>query len=169
MSHPINNILGDPTLFFTSILKHLCQDGIDTTELICDHICFRVETPARYDYFKKALVPLGQLISEKVIGGRPIATFLLAKPIEALGYSIECLELPFPKTGSPYSEGYEHVEFVIQTSFAHFMGKYPEIKFITKGSDKTINPDIRISYGNKNVKFHHHPLSYVVRHLDPDD
>jgi predicted metalloenzyme YecM len=51
------------------------------------------------------------LLSEAMIGGRPISTFRFK--IESQGYTVSCVEIPAVKPNSPYQTGFEHVEFVI--------------------------------------------------------
>jgi predicted metalloenzyme YecM len=76
------------------------------------------------------------------------------------------LELPSPKKGSEYSEGFEHVEFVIDEPFEAFIKRYPKTLFDKKGQFKKVNADLRIQFENCSVKFHHHSLEYVIKYLD---
>ena len=142
---------------------------MDTSQYYLDHICYRVETIDRYKELKEALLDHTQLLNETIINGRPIASYRLKEPFHYKNRVIDCLELPSPKPGSFYPEGYEHVEFVIQDSFEDFMKRFPQATFTTKGLQKKINADISIKFEeNLAVKFHHHPLRYVIEHLDQD-
>lgn len=165
-SKSIIEILGDPIPFLEQIIASLEEDGIVVDEFQLDHICYRVETLERYEVLKKALTNLGDLLVESPIGGRPIATYKLHQAIVFENRKIDCLELPAPKEGSFYKEGYEHVEFVIKTSFEDFIKTYPKLSFKTKGINKKVNPEISLKYKNFAVKFHHHTLEYVIRYLD---
>lgn len=162
----MENILGPITPFLDRIFQFLDQDGIDVSLYELDHVCYRVETKEEYERLKTQLQPLGELLTESLIGGRLIATFKLFEPIRYKKRKIWCLELPSPKAGSPYKEGYEHVEFVIDKPFDDFMSLYPALTFKTKGMSKEVNPDISRKYGDLAVKFHHHTIEYVIRYLD---
>ncbi|MFC1685478.1 VOC family protein [Nanoarchaeota archaeon] len=156
----ISNLEG----FLEKVLIALEKDGIDVSDSELDHICYRVETKERYEIFKKELSKLGDILSENEIGGRPISTYKLKEPIIFKNRKISCVELPSPKEGSFYTEGLEHVEFVIKDNFEDFMKKHPNVKFKTSSMTKSVNPDISIKYDNFSVKFHHKPLEYVVKH-----
>ena len=158
--------LGRPNEFLTNIFRRLEESGIDVSHYELDHICYRVETWERYLELTQVLATKGKLLAETMIGGRPIATFLLEKPFVYKDRIINCLELPSPKDGSPYKEGFEHVEFVIDLPFEEFMEKFPAINFKTKGMEKAVNPDISIKFPEGAVKFHHHTLEYVIKYLD---
>ncbi|HFA47985.1 MAG TPA: hypothetical protein ENJ95_03085 [Bacteroidetes bacterium] len=79
---------------------------------------------------------------------------------------IYLLELPSPKKGSHYPAGFEHVEFVINTSLEKFIAAHPNIDFDKKGMSKKTNPDVRVKFAGFSVKFHLHNLEYVIRYLD---
>jgi len=56
------------------------------------------------------------LLVQSEIGGRLVATFKIAAPIEikvAGSDKTDVVEIASPKDGSPYDVGLEHVEFVI--------------------------------------------------------
>ena len=166
MNQPVNKILGAIAPFYEALMSALKKDGIDPNHYICDHFCYRVETLERYRILKNELGQIGQMISEKEIGGRPIATFLLKEPLTIGNHLVECIELPAPKKGISYKEGFEHLELVINESFETFIARYPHIEFEMKGANKPVNPEIRVKYGTLSVKFHHYPLSYVIQNLD---
>lgn len=159
-------ILGPITPFLDQVFRHLADDNIDVKDKELDHVCYRVETQSRYLELKHQLTQYGALLTETIIGGRPISTFKLHQPYQYQDRKIYCLELPAPKEGSPYSEGYEHVEFVIEQVFEEFMEAYPGLKFKTKGMYKPVNPEISRKYSNLSIKFHHHPIEYVIKYLD---
>lgn len=162
----IEQILGPITPFLDRLFEHLQEDEIEVSQFELDHICYRVETLQRYQELVQQLSPLGDLLTETMIGGRPISTFKLLTPIEYQDRTIYCLELPAPKVGSPYLEGFEHAEFVIDVPFAEFMNKYSKCKFKMKGMQKVVNPEISRKYDGISVKFHHHPIEYVIKYLD---
>ncbi|MCB0845661.1 MAG: VOC family protein, partial [Bacteroidetes bacterium] len=101
-----------------------------------------------------------------MIGGRPITTYKLTTPISYKKREIFLLELPSPKPGSKYSEGYEHVEFVIDVPLAEFRDRYNYLSFDENGFHKEVNSDLRLKWDEYSVKFHEHDLEYVIRFLD---
>lgn len=134
---------------------------------ILDHICYRVGTQDRYRELKKTLLKSNELLTETMINGRPIATFRLAEPLVYKNRRIDLLELPSPKKGSAYSEGYEHIEFAIGENPAHLLARYPDLNWDKKGLGKVVNNDLRLNLGDgMNVKFHQYPLDYVIKYLD---
>jgi len=163
--NPLIGILGNPSQFLQKVFSVLQKDKIDVSAYELDHLCYRVETQEKYISLKKKLSEIGKLLTETIIGGRPISTFKLNIPFKFEKRSLDCIELPAPKEGYFFPEGYEHVEFVIKESFQEFMKKHPLINFDTRGIDNKINPDIFISYPGFTVKFHHHPLEYVITYL----
>ena len=125
----IEGVLGDATLFLKKVFAALKKDNINVSEYELDHICYRVDMVERYNELKQEILNYGSLLSESQIGGRAISTFKLNEPIIFENREIRCIELPSPKEGSFYPEGYEHVEFVINLEFEKFMGLYSHISF----------------------------------------
>jgi len=120
--------------FVSSIIMNLnSQYGMDVTNYQADHVCYRTATVYEYKRLVEALqadINNICLLVESEIGGRSIATFKLAMPIEISNpcittgdggggdsssstRRIDVIEIPSPKDGSPYISGLEHVEFVI--------------------------------------------------------
>ena len=160
-------MLPDPTEFLDQIFDFCTSAGLPLADYQLDHICYRVATTDRYQELKARLVPDNELLAETIISGRPIATFRLQQPLQYQGRTIELLELPSPKAGSPYSEGYEHVEFAVGQHPGEWIKKYPSIIWETKDLRKSINPDVRLRIGEGvSVKFHEFPLDYVIEYLD---
>lgn len=166
LKSPIEDFFGAITPFLDKIFAALQKDRIDVTDYELDHLCYRVASIERYETCKQLLLQKGILLTESIIGNRPIATFKLSTPIIYQGRTISCLELPSPKAGSFYPEGFEHVEFVIDEDFEKFMTRYYHLSFKTKAITKAVNPDISRQYDGFSVKFHHHPLEYVIQYLD---
>ena len=166
MVTPLEHLLGSAYPFLEKICAFLEKDCIDVSAFELDHICYRVETIARYAELKAQLDSLGSLLSEAMIGGRPISTYKLFQPLVFGERIIHLLELPSPKASSFYPEGWEHVEFVIDTDFEAFISKYPSIAFDLSAINKPVNADISINYEGCAVKFHRHHLEYVIKYLD---
>ena len=162
----IQDILGDPVPFLDMIFEELEKAGIDVSAYPLDHICYRVENQADYEYKKQMLSQMGEILSESMIGGRPITTFKLKTPIFYKKREIFLLELPSPKPGSKYPEGYEHVEFVVDVPLVEFRDRYNYLSFDEKGFHKEVNSDLRLKWDEYSVKFHEHDLEYVIRFLD---
>ncbi len=158
--------LPSPHSFLSHIFHTLETLKIDVSNLELDHVCYRVETLQRYEALKKMFETEAELLAEKMISGRPLCIYKLQEPIHYEAREIWVLELPAPKDGSPYQEGFEHVEFVINTSFEDLMQRYPHISFDTKAMGKAINPDIGIEHDGARVKFHQNSLEYVVKYLE---
>ncbi|HPF89715.1 MAG TPA: VOC family protein, partial [Flavobacteriales bacterium] len=91
-----------------------------------------------------------------------IATFKLHAPINHQDRRIAVVELPAPKGGSPYPEGWEHVEFVVGEDPRVFAGRHPSLPWDMSGADKGSNPDVRLSYNGFSVKFHERSLEEVI-------
>jgi len=166
MAKTIATLLGNPTSFLDHIFQYLKEKKVAVSNYELDHICYRVATAERYQQLKAALSNLGELLTESQIGGRAIASIKLTDPIIYNNRKIEVVELPAPKKGSFYQEGFEHVEFVIDVPFADFMERHAVLDFITKDLKKSVNPGITLKETDFSVKFHHHTLEYVIRYLD---
>ena len=166
MMHPIEELLGKTTPFLKKVFAYLKKDKINVSSYELDHICYRVETLKKYEELKQKFLNHGSLLSETQIGGRFISSFKLHVPITFDNRKIYCIELPAPKKGRFYPEGYEHVEFVVDKEFNKFMELYPKVNFDTRAMSKEINPDISINYDGCSVKFHHNTLEYVITYLE---
>lgn len=153
--------------FLDRLFTALRADGIDTSAFELDHLCYRVADNGRYAELKELLARSGHLLSETLIGGRPIATFRLDAPILFHGRTISVIELPAPKPGSPYPEGFEHAEFVVGMDPLVFAAQHPQLPWDRSAAHGPINPEVRLRYVGFSVKFHEHPLAYVIAHLDP--
>ena len=154
--------LPDPTPFLDYLFAELAADGIDVSPYELDHICYRVATSARYRELRDQLSRHGELLTDKPVNGRPIATFRLREPLPYGERRIEYLELPAPKPGSAYAEGWEHVEFVIGEAPAAFAERYPRIDWDRSGLTKNHNADLRRRYDRGSVKFHRDSLAAVI-------
>jgi len=166
MHHPLEKILGSPEEFLDDLFNQLSDLSIDVSDLEMDHICYRVETMEDYNSLKHQLQELGKILSDKIIGGRPITVIQLNKTYHYRDRSIDIIELPSPKSGSHYYNGYEHVEFVTNSSLENFISTIFYIGFDIKGMKKSINRDVRLQLDGCAVKFHEHSLKYVIEELE---
>ena len=160
----MKDILGDYKGFIEAIARGLDKLGIESKELaMMDHVCYRVETEARYDQLKQQLQTDAELIAENQVNGRKIATFEFKEPLVAAGWAVPYLELPAPKEGSPYPEGLEHAELVVVGGLDRFLARHSGLPFLNKGMDKLINPEASLKTNGMSVKFHEQPLGAVAR------
>ncbi len=156
----VQNLLGSIASFMEKILLVLEKDRIDVSTYLLDHICYRVETLARYVELKKSLQERNEKISENIIHGRPISVFKLKKPLVYGKWNISCLELPSPKPNSFYPEGYEHVEFVVP-NLQKFSKQYSHLPFQEDLIPQ--NRTLSLKYDGLSIKFHEQPLERVVK------
>ena len=152
----------DPTDLLQRLFAALREDGVDVSAFELDHVCYRVPDTGRFEALRTMLAQQGTLLGEHVIGGRPIATFKLEEPILFDDRSIAVVELPAPKPGSDYAEGFEHAEFVVDEEPLAFAQRYPELKWDLSGASKPINADVRLNYDGFSVKFHRRSLADVI-------
>lgn len=143
------------------------RDGIDTKGMVLDHLCYRVENLTRYAAIKELLSKNGRLIGEHLIGGRPIATFKLHAPYRYSDRRVDVVELPAPKPGSPYTEGWEHAEFVVVEEPLAFAARHPSLNWDVSGTGKETNADVRLVHDGFSVKFHRRSLEEVIALENP--
>ena len=151
--------------FLTRLFHLLDEAGVDVSSFEMDHVCYRVASPERYDSLRHAWSRYVRNFTfhESLVNGRPIAVFVLEFPPTVCGRVIHAVELPAPKKGSAYDEGWEHAEFVIEESFDDFRARHSELVFDTKSVDKELNPELGLKLGHGlQVKFHHKPLGEVI-------
>lgn len=158
----------DPTDLLRRLFAALQWDGVDVSGFELDHVCYRVADMGRYEALRTMLAEYGTLLGEHWIGGRPIATFKLNEPFLFEGRSIAVIELPVPKPGSKYDEGFEHAEFVVDEEPLVFAERYPELKWDLSGASKPINADVRLNYDGFSVKFHQRALADVIADEERD-
>lgn len=131
-----------------------------------DHLCFRVETDDAYEAYKKTFLKLGQLLIEKHVGGRLIATFDLHTPIYYKDWIIKLVELPAPKANKRVRTGFEHLEIVVDRPLDEFKKKYPKFDWDASGLEKIFNSELELSFGDSAVKFHNLSLRSVINFED---
>ena len=164
------SFLGSPDQMLETVLNEMARLGLPT-DFVCDHICYRVETHARYEEIKTQLEGIAEKISEVPIAGRPISIFKLKMPYTCMGREIACIELPAPKESSPYPEGWEHAEFVTGVSIPgdtiasldNFISRYPSVVFKQPKTQRAVNPEASVRINALyNVKFHPQDIQTVV-------
>jgi len=156
------NLLGRPDAMMDAVLAQM-QTLHLPTDLVCDHVCYRVATMERYIELREALRAYGELASEAVVAGRVIATFALHQPYAYKGRTIPAIELPAPKPGKAYAEGWEHMEMVVAEPLAAFVARYPNLSFNTGAMHKPHNPEVALQITPQyQAKFHNMPLLDVI-------
>lgn len=163
----LEKLLGSPEPMLKAIDGALKKAQLPRN-LLCDHICFRVEHEGAYQRFKQALSHIAVLEGEHHIAGRPICTFRLLTPYQSATVGpIEAVELPAPKKGSAYARGWQHAEFVTGEPLDSFMRRYPHVDFNTQAMGKSHNPEISVDITGPEgeayaIKFHQEPLLAIV-------
>ncbi len=77
--HPLAQILGNPDNFLDDLFTQITGKAIGVEKLYMDHICYRVKSIDNYNIFKGQLLKHGELLSDKIIGGRPISVIELTE------------------------------------------------------------------------------------------
>jgi len=154
--------LPDPTPFLHRLFTALQADGLNVEHMELDHLCYRVTTTERYASCKDLFAQHGTLLAESLIAGRPIATYRLHQGCRFQERFIDVVELPSPKPGSSYPEGYEHAEFVVDEDLLDLTQRYPALAWDLEDLYKPTNADVRLRYPGFSVKFHRQRLSDVI-------
>jgi uncharacterized protein len=194
------NELGGLDIFeqkLQTMLNDLHEKGIDTSEFQIDHICYRVESISRADIILERLRTVdssqksGETFGVANINGRPIYIIELPNPIQILGRDVRYVELPYPKPESNYSEGFEHIEFILpaetvintiddvallfqsyfpEANLSRLDGERYKVEFDspTAGSDQLPNPTVSIKFRDLDIsiKFHAISIAHVIKGLD---
>lgn len=128
-----------------------------------DHICYRASTLEHYSQFKNVFLDFAELVIESPVNGRNIATLELKEPIIFNGHHIYNVELPEPKAGSHYNDGFEHIELVCDKPLTTLPSLYPQLRWKPLGTTKTYNAELRCDFASGAIKFHNQSLASVVR------
>ena len=165
------NSLGSPQKFLREVFEYLDSKGIDCSAYHLDHLCYRLESTHKYLQLKNEFSSEHSLIKESLVNGRPIAVFKISESIvftepnaqNGIKRNIEILELPSPKKGANYKEGWEHVEFVIDEPLEKFLKRHAKLQFDLKGLSKTINKEVRLKSEKFSIKFHEKSLLDIIQ------
>jgi predicted metalloenzyme YecM len=149
-----------------------------------DHICVRLKHNSDVDRLKAQIAEAGQIISTANVNGREIAILQLHNPVMVGTWEVSGVEVPYPKPGHAYEDGWEHVEFVLNGAAntmdglrQAFMERFPNLA-IDKlqeeygyfedaplaGGDEMPNPTLGIKVNGVGLKFHAHPIQVIVGH-----
>lgn len=176
--------LQDLSAFGIKLDESLTQIGMFSVcnNLLLDHICIRLNSIEAVDSLKQELLEIGHVISQATINGRDIFIIKLERPLVLGGWNIPAVELPYPKAGTTYADGWEHVEFVLNnaentndgieqaffTTFPHLskekLVKEHQFKVDepTAEVDQLPNPTMAIKVNGVGIKFHAKSIEEVV-------
>lgn len=156
-------------------------------EFEMDHICVRLNSDHDVTALSLELGEIAQKISAVNVNGRVIQIFQLHEPLQVGMWQTRGLELPFPKYGRFYSEGWEHVEFVVPglintmkdlksffaASFPHLLDSKHVESYQLKldepqaEGDQDPNPTLAVTSSGAGIKFHALPIQQVVGYQKP--
>lgn len=109
------------------------------------------------------MASVATLLSEAFINGRPIASYKLKQAIDlGDGHAVSVIELPAPKPGSAYAEGFEHIEVVTRQSLAEFIQAQTGLPLDLRNAKAKINADVSLRLPSGLVKFHETSLEAVI-------
>ncbi|MFT7432812.1 MAG: putative metalloenzyme YecM [Alphaproteobacteria bacterium] len=137
------------------MISQLQAEGIDLTKLTLDHACWRCDSTDEYQTLYHDFMQLADVISSHaIIAGTRISIFKLHKPIIISNtYSIDVIEIPDVKVGSPYPSGWEHIELTTE-NLDHFQKQYKHLYMDTRGLDAAHHPSISYKLKHRQkVKF----------------
>ncbi|SEF77922.1 VOC family protein [Vibrio hangzhouensis] len=172
---------------FLDNIQALCSKlSMDLSSYQADHIALRINDSEVAKAAHQAWLPYGQVISEAQINGRPIVVLAFNQPVKSHGWSIECLELPYPAIGKSHPvEDWEHVEFVVPSSattaeafLLHLVDIFPALAESLEQLDtlnismklsspkgegeRLANPTVAFKHDNICIKLHPHSLKRIV-------
>lgn len=172
--------------FVENISELASRIKLDLSLAQADHIALRINDAEIAAQAHQAWSQYGQVISQAKINGRPIIVIEFDSPLMSHGWSIECLELPYPAPGKHYpTESWEHIEFVIPSQaetaeeyLQDLMGQFPlfaanfeqlsalgvKVKLSSpKGEGERLNnPTVAFKYNGVCIKLHPHSLKDIV-------
>jgi predicted metalloenzyme YecM len=154
--------LGELAGFLESIHARLWERGLHTSGLVMDHICYRAADVEEYKALRALLGQHAELLVEGMIRGRPISTWSLREPVEAAGYTVDCLELAAPAPGKAHTHGLEHAEIVLEQPLASWVAQRPELPWRVKAPGQA-QEEAALPLGQGlQVKFHRRSLREVI-------
>lgn len=147
-----------------------------------DHICVRLKNAADVDNLKIQLSEAGQVISSVNVNGREISMIQLNEALKLGSWQTYGVELPYPKENHSYTDGWEHVEFVLNGAEntmggvrKAFMNTFNELDRTQlendyaysedephADGDQIPNPTVGLKVNGVGLKFHANPIQVVV-------
>ncbi|MDD9156497.1 VOC family protein [Aliivibrio sp. S4TY2] len=171
--------------FMERIQKLLDVLEIDLTQYQADHIALRINDCEVAEAAHQAWLQQAEEWSNNEINGRPIIALGFNQALTSNGWSIECLELPYPGDKSYPQQGWEHVEWVIpcnvdsQEAFLDYVfktfpilkGKWDNLASLgvkvkqscpSGDAERIANYTIAFKYQGVCIKLHPHSLKAVI-------
>ncbi|WP_445398387.1 VOC family protein [Zobellella sp. An-6] len=156
----LEQILGDSRPFLDALARQLARQGLPLDLGPMDHVCYRAESNDQYLELRRALAAAGEVLVEGMIGGRPIITFRLHRPLASPFGPVPCLELAAPKPGKAHLAGLEHGEIVVN-SLEQLLNDYPGVPFDSKGLARH-PPELTLALPPYQLKFHLQSLADTI-------
>jgi predicted metalloenzyme YecM/phosphoglycolate phosphatase-like HAD superfamily hydrolase len=149
--------------FVEPLEAELAKLGLDGAYSSIDHVCYRVADLGTYEFLKREVQSVASLLSEAFFNGRPIAAYRLHQKVNlSSGRTIDVLELPAPKPGVSYKNGFEHIEVVTNDSLESFKTAFDHHPFFLHNFAAKINRDISLKLPSGLVKFHENSLANII-------
>lgn len=159
----IQNLPQGVANFVEPLLAQLHQLGLDGEYSQIDHVCYRVLDLATYELLKEGCAAVGTLLSEAYINARPIACYRLHQPVAlSSGRFVDVFELPAPKPGVSYVQGFEHIEVVTTGGLESFRAKFSHLSLDVQNFGAGVNRDVSLKLSGGLVKFHEQPLAAII-------
>ncbi len=171
------DIKADLPRFEQALAQLAGQLGLDLGKREADHISLRCHQNTTAERWKTGFLRCGELLSEKLINGRPVCLFRLKQPVEAAGWSFTLIELPWPGAKRYPHEGWEHIEIVLPGDPATLNTRAvallsdaglakPGISIKTSSpagdGERLPNPTLAVTDGTVTIKFHPWPLDAII-------
>ena len=149
--------------FVPNLLDLVKESGIDVSDYLMDHVCCRTFDMSSFESIFARWRMFASRVHTSEVNGRPIHALFLEKQFTISGRIVRVIELPAPKPGQTYPEGWEHVEFVVDETLERFMSRYKTHQFDTKSLNGELNSAVGLplSFGLR-AKFHQLPLERMI-------
>jgi predicted metalloenzyme YecM/phosphoglycolate phosphatase-like HAD superfamily hydrolase len=148
--------------FVEKLLFELHELGLTAHIAAIDHVCYRVSSEEHYESELHHLLRRSDMISETLVNDRPISVVQLHKPFEVEGLTVEVVELPAPKTGRSYKDGWEHMEVVCRTPIEEISKQFARVNFDRSALAHPFAPELTLRLKSGLVKFHNKSLLQVI-------
>lgn len=170
-------------LFSKKISEFLTELTLNELNLNCDHVALRVNSVYEAKLLTEYFAKQGEIISNKIINGRPILIISLSKSYQLNGLNIDCVELPYPSDKHYPEAGWEHIELVLPCNLTqcnefreYLFKRLPKLKQILhnnssisvklsspKGEQEQLtNPTIAFKKEGLCIKVHPHGIKAVI-------
>ena len=150
--------------FLNFIFTKLEEIGIDVSNFELDHLAYQASSDQDYDLRKEDFLQFAKLVSEEMVGGRRVGIYEMFEPVIYHDRSISVIELIAPKINQVCPSALEHVEFIVQDSFADFMVKYPNLNWDTSAVDQVDFPMLKLKLNDTvQVKFHYTHILEILK------